>query len=75
MCVSQDLLETLESIIIDEDKNYCLESIRKTKNAIKVTKSDHNTILSTFKIKWNKHDKMEKNLNVQSKEQKSSGKV
>ena len=37
VCVSQDLLETLESIIIDEDKNYCLESIRKTKNAIKVT--------------------------------------
>ena len=29
VCVSQDLLETLESIIIDEDKNYCLESIRK----------------------------------------------
>ena len=55
--ISLDLLETLESILIYENKNHFIESFRKTKNCIKVTKSGRNTIMSTFKIKWNKHKK------------------
>ena len=54
MILSKDLVEDLESIVIDEEKNVCLESINKTKKGTVVKKSDHNTIVSKFKIKWDK---------------------
>lgn len=45
---------------VDEKKEYALESIMKTKQGIKVSKSDHNTIISQFKLKRNAHTDKER---------------
>ena len=53
VCLSQDLVLDLESIIVDEPKEYCLESINTNKKGVtKVTPSDHNSIVSQFKFEW-----------------------
>ena len=41
---SDDLKDEIESIIIDEEREHVLTKIVKTKNGVKKTKSDHNTI-------------------------------
>ena len=53
VCLSQDLVGDLVTIVVDEEKNHCLESIIPTKKGAKVTKSDHNSIISKFKFEWN----------------------
>ena len=54
VCLSQDLVLELESITVDEPKEYCLESINTNKKGeSKVTPSDHNSIVSQFKFEWN----------------------
>ena len=54
VCLSDDLVECLENVRIDEDKNHCLESIQRTNRGIKISKSDHNSIVSKFRMKWTK---------------------
>ena len=54
ICLSEDLVECLELVEIDEAKSYCLESIHRTKKGIQISKSDHNSIVSKLKIKWTK---------------------
>ena len=46
--VSQDLVEKVDSITIDEDKKHALVHITKKKKVV----SDHNTIISKFKLGW-----------------------
>ena len=58
VCISQDLIEELSSISIDEEKVYCLESIRRTKKGIQTSKSDHNSIISRFNIELEKSVKI-----------------
>ena len=58
--LSYDMVEELVSIETDEDKVNCLTSISKTKKGVKVTKSDHNTIITQFGVKWDKQLKKEK---------------
>ena len=53
VCVSEDLVEEICKLEVDEKKEYALESIMKTKKGIKVSKSDHNTIISQFKLERN----------------------
>ena len=60
VCLSEDLVECLELVKIDEDKTHCLESIQRTKKGIKISKSDHNSIISKFNIKWNRKVKKPK---------------
>ena len=55
--ISNDLKDDLESILIDDEREHVLTSIKKTKNGIKKIESDHNTIFSRFKFKWNKNIK------------------
>ena len=52
--ISDDLKEHLETILIDDEREHVLTSIKKTKNGIKKSESDHNTIFSRFKFQWNK---------------------
>ena len=58
--VSDDLVEDIKTVVIDEDKLNCLSSIRKTKKAVVVTKSDHNSIITNFTVKWDKNLKKHK---------------
>ena len=50
--VSSELVDHIESIVIDEDKVNCLSSNVRTKKGVKVTKSDHNSIIKNFKVMW-----------------------
>ena len=52
--VSSELVDHIESIVIDEDKVNCLSSNVRTKKGVKVTKSDHNSIITNFKVMWEK---------------------
>ena len=59
---SSDLVEDLESVLVDEEGNHALTKIIKTKNGITSKQSDHNTLVSKFKFSWNKkvhNDRME----------------
>ena len=51
--ISEDLRNDLEALKIDEENEHALYKIRKTKNGVKKTKSDHNSLISTFKLSWN----------------------
>ena len=46
--MSEDMMEHFKEIVIDEEKNFALENIRRTKKGIDIKKSDHNTIISKF---------------------------
>lgn len=68
--ISDDLVSSLEKILIDEEKEFSLESIVKKKNGIEIRKSDHNTTCSKFTFKWNKELKKHRmvHFNLKSKE-------
>ena len=51
--INEDLRNDLETLKIDEENEHALYKIRKTKNGVKKTKSDHNSLISTFKLSWN----------------------
>ena len=60
--ISNDLLEDLESVNIDEARQHVLTSIKKTNNGTVKKESDHNSILTKFKIKWK--DKVKPKIEV-----------
>ena len=55
--ISFDLKSAVESIKIDEEREHVLTKIMKTKNGVVKVESDHNTIISKFKLHWNKKAK------------------
>jgi hypothetical protein len=69
--VSADLVESIISLKIDEERTNVLTKITKTKKAgVKKTESDHNIIEADLQIKWNKNVKKEKEemYNLKNKE-------
>ena len=50
LIVSEDIVENVKEIIIDEDKKYAMAVVKKTKGQVKITTSDHNTIVTKFNI-------------------------
>ena len=50
--ISEDLEDELESMRVDEEGNNVLTKIVKTKKGTKTKSSDHNPILTKFKLKW-----------------------
>ena len=58
--ISNDLVENLESLIIDEEKNNALMKITKTKSGIVKKHSDHNAIIGQFNFNWNKRMKIKR---------------
>ena len=59
--LSDDLKDDIESIKIDDKREYVLTNIIKTKTGIKKTESDHNTIFTNLKFQWNKKIKQKRN--------------
>ena len=70
VCLSRDLVEETKSVLIDEDKNYVLEKIEKTKKGVKVTQSDHNSIVTRFKCVRNAKEEVKRieMFNLKNKE-------
>ena len=58
--MSNDLVEQVVSVTTDEEKINCLTSIVKSKAGVKITKSDHNTIITKLNISWDKNVKKDK---------------
>ena len=52
--VSQEMVDMVESMVIDEKRNHTLTKTVKTKTGIKKTESDHNTIVTKIKMMWDK---------------------
>ena len=50
--ISDDLLDDLVEVVIDEDKKYALSKIIKRKHLAQVVQSDHNVMFSKFKLSW-----------------------
>ena len=68
--VSEDLVEKVESVVIDEEKVLAPTRITPTKTGVEKKTSDHNVILTKLKLPWNKHKKEETNdlFNLKNKE-------
>ena len=57
--LSEDLVENVQSVRTDEEQANCLTKFSKTKAGFKVIKSDHNSIITKFNVKWSKEHKKE----------------
>ena len=68
--VSEDLVNKIESIIIDEKRENVLTRISKTKGGSETKESDHNVIKTSFKLPWNKSEavRQEAVFNLKNKE-------
>ena len=58
--VSQDLVKSLKSMMIDDDCKYVLTKLTKTKKGLVKKESDHNTIVTELKIEWKPHVRSQK---------------
>ena len=68
--VSEDLVQNVESVLIDEKQEFAPTRITKTKNAVEKKESDHNVILTRLKLEWSKYVKEETNnlFNLKNKD-------
>ena len=64
MLVCEELITYFSEMKIDESRLYSLTRYQKTKNGIKVTESDHNTLVSHFDIKWDVFDENKNQIKV-----------
>ena len=53
--LSEDLVETVEAVIIDDKREHVLSRITKTKNGTEYKESDHNLIETKLNLRWNKN--------------------
>ena len=58
--ISNDLLNSMESLKIDEEREHVLTKYTKGKSGSKRTESDHNVLLSKMKFSWRKKVRIEK---------------
>ena len=64
------MVDLINSLIIDEDKEYSLTSYKKTKTGLKVQESDHYTLITNVNATWNKKTSVKRNemYNIKDKE-------
>ena len=60
LIVSDDLVEDVKLMLIDEEKEHALAVVKKTNGKVKVTTSDHNTILTSFQMEWRDSERKER---------------
>ena len=60
LIVSDDLVENVKSMVIDENQKYALAVVRKTNRNISITTSDHNVMLTKFKMEWRDSERKER---------------
>ena len=54
LIISDDLKDDLESLTIDEERKHVLTKTKKTKNGVERVESEHNPLVTKFKMTWNK---------------------
>ena len=59
--VSPDIAEFMKTMIVDEEKEYAPTSMTNNKTAVDKQESDHNVLLTKFKLPWNKKTKTQDN--------------
>ena len=59
--LSEDLVDKIESVKIDEKREHVLTRITETKDGNVIKESDHNVIETNLNLPWNKEHKEEKN--------------
>ena len=57
----EEMVDLINSLIIDEDKEYSLTSYKKTKTGLKVQESDHYTLITNVNATWNKKTSVKRN--------------
>ena len=57
--VSEDLVEYVKAVLIDEKREHVLTRISKTKTGSETKESDHNIIETRLKMTWDKHKVIE----------------
>ena len=69
MLLSEDLVDLVEAIKIDEKREHVLTRMSKTKGGIKTVESDHNIIETQFKLPWSNKRKpnLENIFNLKNK--------
>ena len=75
--LSNDMVESLESLYIDEERKHVLTKYTKSKSGTKIVESDHNVLYSKFKLNWSKTTKKNKieTFNLKNKECQSKFKA
>ena len=59
--ISKDLEEHFKEMKVDEKREYAPTRITPTKKGVEKQESDHNVLITKFKMPWNKQGKKEKN--------------
>ena len=57
---SADMIDYVETVIVDEKRTKVLTKLVKVKKGMKKVESDHNPIISKLKINWNSQPKKER---------------
>ena len=52
--VSEDLVDKIDRVVIDEEREHVLTRLTKTKNGTVIKESDHNVIKTSIKLSWSK---------------------
>ena len=55
-----EMVDMVESLVVDEDRKYVLTKYQKTKNSVKVQESDPNSLITQIKATWNKKKNVKK---------------
>ena len=58
--VSDNIAQVIEEVKIDEERKYVLTKYTKTKNGIKITESDHHSIITRINAKWKRKSNCER---------------
>ena len=58
--ISNDLVDSIDSLLIDEERNHVLLKFMKTKRGTTKKESDHNVLVTSFKMTWNIREQKKK---------------
>ena len=66
----EEMADMVEKLEIDEERKHVLTSYTKTKKGVKITESDHNSMITSIKASFNKEEipKREESYNYKNKE-------
>ena len=58
--VSDNIAQVIEQVEIDEERKYVLTKYTKTKKGVKITESDHHSIITRIKANWKRKANLER---------------
>ena len=55
-----EMVDMVDSLVIDEERKYVLTKYHKTKKGVKTQESDHNSLMTQVKATWNTNKNVKK---------------